>query len=299
MTPGRMGTGAVALLTSVALQTPVFLVRRDVVTVSVSVKRGNNPVRGLKASDFGLLDNGVQQHIESVEFESVPVDVTLFLDTSGSTAGALRQMVAAVRSIVGDLTPGDRYRVLTIGLSVRESVAWTDAGEPFDLSLAFTGGISLIYDALAAAVRHDVAPGRRHVVIALTDGRDCGSIVEPTRLLAIAQRSEAVLHWVEMGRPGGGPDLPGASARCFRPKIEAPADFLSSVAQDTGGGKHSGVFGVDPVRTVQEVLADFRQSYVLTFTPSGVPPNGWHALKVQLRDQKDYAVRARAGYGGS
>ena len=62
------------------------------VAISASVKRDNAPVANLTAADFRLTDNGVPQSIDAVTIESVPLDVTLFMDTSGSTAGALDRM---------------------------------------------------------------------------------------------------------------------------------------------------------------------------------------------------------------
>lgn len=44
-------------------------------------------------------------------FESVPLDVTLFMDTSGSTAGALDRMKRNVVTIAGMLRPDDRFRL--------------------------------------------------------------------------------------------------------------------------------------------------------------------------------------------
>ena len=70
-----------------AEQQPRFRAGTSVVTVSVSVKRGNAAVANLKASDFVLTDSGVAQKIEALSIESLPIDVTLFLDTSASTAG--------------------------------------------------------------------------------------------------------------------------------------------------------------------------------------------------------------------
>jgi len=63
------------------LAQPVFRARTDSVAISASVKRGNDPVANLSASDFRVTDNGVPQSIEAVTIESVPLDVTLFMDT--------------------------------------------------------------------------------------------------------------------------------------------------------------------------------------------------------------------------
>jgi hypothetical protein len=93
-------------------QRPVFQSTTSVVTVSVSVKRGNNAVAKLTAGDFALTDNGVAQTVDAVSIESVPIDVTLFLDTSGSTAGKLDETPTWKRSFRS--CAGDRFRLLTI-----------------------------------------------------------------------------------------------------------------------------------------------------------------------------------------
>lgn len=273
-----------------------FTARVDVVHVNVSVKRGNNPVPGLIATDFAVFDNGVRQRIDSIGVENVPVDATLFLDTSGSTAGELPSMIAAVHRISQLLRPGDQFRVLTIGQSVYQSVPWSQAGADFDLRPSFVAGVSLIWDAVALAIRHPMPPGRRHVVIALTDGQDCGSLIQPDALIALASRSDAVVHWVEMGLPSRTLGE-NAMARCFFNPMMADTEALATAAERTGGLKHTSVFHVDPVKDFEQILSDFRQSYVLTFTPSGVDRSGWHALHVDVPSGK-YTVHARAGYDG-
>ena len=99
----RLAAGAAAILAAaivpVAAQ-QTFRSTTAVVSVSVSVKRGNAVVANLTAADFALTDNGVAQIVEAVSMESVPVDVTLFLDTSGSTAGKLDEMQHDVQSIL-------------------------------------------------------------------------------------------------------------------------------------------------------------------------------------------------------
>ena len=106
---------------SLAAQRSAFRSTTSLVSVSVSVKRGNNVVANLTAADFALTDNGVAQTVEAVSIESVPLDVTLFLDTSGSTAGKLDEMQATCRRSCSSCAPTDRFRLLTIGDTVNPS----------------------------------------------------------------------------------------------------------------------------------------------------------------------------------
>ena len=127
--PSALALTALGLHAAEATQA-VFRARTDSVAISASVKRGNAAVANLTANDFKLTDNGVQQSIEAVTIESVPLDVTLFMDTSGSTAGALDRMKANVIAIAKMLRPDDQFRLLTIGLSVDTPVPWQRAGNP-------------------------------------------------------------------------------------------------------------------------------------------------------------------------
>ena len=46
------------------------------------------------------------------------------------------------------------------------------------------------------------------------------------------------------------------------------------------------------------IFDDFRQSYVLQYSPAGVKGQGWHALAVTVPSAKDATIRARQGYYG-
>lgn len=296
MRPFIGATAAAALLVSPPHQQSVtFRTAAEAVAVNVSVKQGARPVPGLTTADFRLYDNGVPQSISELAIEAVPVDVTLFLDTSGSTITALQRMADAVTAIARNLRTTDRLRVLTIGLSVFTAVPWRQVGEPIHLTLTPTPGISLIYDAITTALAHQVPPGRRHLVIALTDGEDSCSVVSADGLRAAASRANAVLHWVRMS--GSAPiSRDSIPAWCpHPPTIER--DPLSDAAEQTGGRLHGRLFQGDPVRVFAAVYEEFRQSYVLYYSPTGVKRRGWHSLRVEVPKGR-YTVTARRGYFG-
>jgi VWFA-related protein len=275
----------------------VFRARTDLVAISASVKRGNAPVAHLKANDFRLTDNGVDQAIDAVTIESVPLDVTLFMDTSGSTAGALDRMKKNVVAIAGMLRPDDQFRLLTIGLSVEAAVPWQRAGRPIALDMKAVPGISLVYDALFVALTHTPAAGRRHLIVAMTDGRDCGSLLDGARVLDAGGRSEAVLHWIYVS--GGGDVDPNSINAWCTPNDAGEVDFVAQTASRTGGDSHRSRFGDPAVRTFAQILDEFRQSYVLRYSPQGVPGRGWHAVAVQVPAQPGLTIKARSGYFGA
>ncbi len=282
---------------STVAQQPIFRVGALTVSVPVVVKRGNRVVANLTAADFRLTDNRVEQKIEAVAIESVPVDVTLFLDTSGSTAGKLDDMTRDVQGIIKMLRPGDRFRLLTIADSVDEPVSWVPAGTSVNLSFRAVGGISLIHDALVLALLHRPEADRRHLIVGMTDSRDCGSVVTSAQLRELASRSEAVMHIVNQS--GGGRNDPYRVRTCSpRPRFDGP-NIIVSAALRTGGTfieDASGFFGSPVLRVVKSIFEEFRQSYVLRYSPAGVPRGGWHAIAVEVPSQRGVTVRARQGY---
>ena len=282
------------LLLAVALASQVFRSQTDAIAISASVKNGNMPVAGLAAADFRLTDNGVPQRIELLTVEAVPIDVTLFIDTSGSTAGAHDRMKRDVRAIAAMLRPVDRYRVLTIGITVDEAVRWQSPGPDMTLDVKATPGISLIYDALTAALLHPVETGRRHLVVALTDGQDCGSVVDGPALLELTGRTEAVMHAIDSHSPGG--VSPNGVAAWCTPYDGGAVNYVGRAADRTGGRMHTAVFGDPTVKEFGRILDEFRASYVLRYTAQGVARSGWHAVKVDVPGSRGVMIHARSGY---
>ena len=275
----------------------VFRARTESVAISASVKRGNAPVANLTANDFRLTDNGVPQSVEAVTIESVPLDVTLFMDTSGSTAGALDRMKSNVITIAKMLRPDDQFRLMTIGLSVDTPVPWQRAGSPISLDMKAVPGISLVYDALFVALTHTPATGRRHLIVAMTDGEDCGSLLDGARILDASGRSEAVLHWIYVSNQGDFDQL-SIPAWCT-PTDAREVDFVAQSAERTGGDSHRSRFGDAAVRTFAQILDEFRQSYVLRYSAQGVKSSGWHTVAVQVPAQPALTIKARSGYFGA
>ena len=280
-------------------QNPVFRARTSTVAVTASVKRGNNTVTNLTAADFVVTDNGVAQTVEAVAIENVPIDVTLFLDTSGSTAGKLGEMKDDVQAIVKLLRPGDKFRLLTIGDSVYESVPWVNAGATVDVTFNPVGGISLVQDALLFGLLHRVDPVRRHLVVGMTDRQDCGSVISSNLLFELAGRSEAVMHLVDYS--GGGGETRYRVRTCTPRARPGGVATIEQAAARTGGGLQTQsrfMRASAIVRAFRTIFEDFRQSYVLRYSPNGVDTRGWHAISVTTPKVKDATVRARQGYYG-
>lgn len=287
-----------ALIDAGSQQRPVFRSRSDLVSIDVSVRRGNVPVTGLTAPDFRVFDNGVLQKVDSVSYEAVPIDVTFFLDTSPSLSGLLEELKRDIAKISGMLRPADRLRLLTFDYQVTDVFGWQASGGDLKLETARMGRISSVYDAIFLSLMWRPDVDRRHLVIAMTDGIDAGSFVDTKQLLEISRRAEAVLHIVRMGSTY---DLPKYLPMPWVPIVSDGQDFaLREVAERTGGKEHSAFFGrTSVVNAFNQAFEDFRQSYIVRYVPTGTPRDGWHEIKVEVARPERLTIRARKGYFGS
>jgi VWFA-related protein len=275
---------------------PVFRAGADVVMVEASVRRDRRAVQGLKAADFELLDNGVRQEIKDVSYEKLPIDVTVVLDVSASVTGsALDELRRALKQLRSDLTAQDRLRLLTFNMRVKRLIDFADPPSATDAALASLAGSgsSAVFDSLAVALASPVTDGRRQLIVLFSDGQDSSSITDAETLLDVARRSTptvaVVLSSTSLNRP----------AQLLKTASKTPAgnvgDMSEQIARDTGGFVATIAPGDNITTTFRRVLEQFRSTYVLYYTPSGIDRQGSHAIEVRVkRDKVD--VRARRGY---
>ena len=289
---------AVMLLASSVAAAQVFRSGVDLVSVNVSVKQGNKVIANLAAADFRLYDNGVLQKVEAVAIEDVPIDVTIFHDTSASQSGRIAPLKRDILAVAGLLRPGDRFRLLTFDDQVQDVFGWQPAGSKPDVSSVKLGRISPVYDALFAALTHIPDPGRRHMILDLTDAADAGGIIPVETLAAVADRSESVMHLVLLDDSRAGGEQRGV-IRQWNPTraSEREIEAVQKIVTHTGGVVHEEpLFRNHVVSSFRKAFDDFRQSYVLRYSPQGVARGGWHELKVEVARPGKLTVRARRGY---
>jgi VWFA-related protein len=266
-------------------QSPTFRSTVDMVSVGVSVHEHNAPVADLRPADFEVRDEGVPQQIVDVIYEKLPVDVTVALDVSESVTGELLDRLrAAIAQLSADLAPEDRLKLLTFNMRIRRVLDFDDnrAAAAAALDATSAGGSTALLDTLAVAMSAASPPDRRQLVIVFSDGLDTASVTPRPTVIELARHTPSTTTFV---LPAGG----GLGS-------EAPTrKFYDQLAAETGGLVVSMQPRDDLGPTFRRVLADFRASYVLHFTPKGVKPGGVHTLDVRVR-RRGVDVRARRSY---
>lgn len=271
----------------------VFRSTGEIVSVPVSVTRRGKPVIGLRATDFLVTDNGQPQHVTGFGSDSVPVDLTLVLDVSGSTEASMTAIRQTARSVLSLLNPADQIRILGFDAEVTTVVPLqppsADAARAIDRLK--TGSATAVHDAILVAMLEPVDPQRRHLVVLLSDGEDTFSTTSPANLLAAVSRTNAVLQvGLLRSRP------PSVSTNPWMPFRDSAFDEIRQVAESSGGSlRRLGGWGGGLVSAVADYLAAFRASYVLLFVPTSPTP-GWHQLSVAVQGRPEVEVAARRGY---
>jgi VWFA-related protein len=274
-----------------------FRAGADVVAVEAAVRRDKRPVTGLKISDFQLLDNGVPQQISDLNYERLPIDVSVVLDVSASVTGpVLEQLRQSVRQLKADLGPLDRLKLVAFNMQIRRLADFEAPAAATDSAFASLSGrgSSAIFDSVAVQLAGPALEGRRQLVVLFTDGQDSSSITDPEALFDVARRTTATIDIVLASTA---PERNSASpfARSpGRPPITI-GRMYDQLARETGGLVVPTAPGENLASTFRRTLADFRASYVLYFTPQGVPQSGSHTLDVRVK-QDGTDVRARRGY---
>ena len=216
---GAAGPGSPAL----APQTPAFSARVDTVRVDVLVTEGGQVVRGLRASDFEVRDNGVPQQVDLVSFEQLSLNVILALDVSSSVAGErMAHLRTAGLALLDALGGDDRAALVTFNDRVRLEAELTRdmARIRSVLQRATPSGDTAVIDACFAAMVLGESEVGRSLLIVFSDGYDTSSWLTAERVLETAKRPDVVVYRCQ--RPDrGAPRSSGRSAgtlagRCSR-----------------------------------------------------------------------------------
>jgi len=300
---GVIAIGVAISTVLVAQQAPPrFAGGVDAVRLDVQVIRDGRPVENLTAADFSVLDSNVAQTPTLVSIDTLPINLMLVLDASASLRGpGLEQLRDAAKSAVAALRPTDQAAVLTFSHNVTLLANWTSNREDLNKAIGrvVAQGSTSLTDAAFAALAYRTKPGTRTLVLFFTDGDDTASWLSASDLVPVARRSDAVVVGVMLTTPGhAGTAMPGMSSQIERWFAEEPslyrAAMLPLLAIETGGETLQAADMSKLRPAFVDIVSRFSHRYVLSYTPAGVAPTGWHPIEVTVKGGGD--VNVRRGY---
>lgn len=242
--------------------------------------RSGRYVMGLQRQDFTVLDDGRPQRIDTFEAVDSPLAAILVLDVSASMLPKIEDTVSAAREFVHALKSDDRLGLLTFNTGVVGSVDIALDRKPVLAALEGTApeGDTALYDATATALRRVKPAKQRKAVVVFTDGEDNRSRFSVDQVIEMARTSEVSVYTVAEG--------------VSDPKT---ASFLERLANETGGRSYAIQNIAKLSGTFAAIVAELRNQYYLTYTPSRAKPRTWHSVDVKV-GRPGLVARAKKRY---
>jgi len=293
-----MTGGVILSLLALVQAPPVFRADTEAVSVPVSVTKNGAPVRGLRAEDFIVKDNGALQRVELVDRETMPTTVVLALDRSASVSGRKLELLrGAARAFLRELRPHDEaaliafdYRIELRQKATTDRLAILGALEGLE-----AGGATSVIDALYVSLKRRLGTGLPLVVL-FTDGQDTMSSLENDDVLSAARESSTLLHVVGT-EPRGLRMARSTRGAGYTPVFnESGYVYLLRRVAETTGGAYWAVDSDEHLEaTFRKVLEVANGRYVLRYEPQNVARPGIHRIEVSVR-RGGVDVQARKEY---
>jgi VWFA-related protein len=294
-----------------------FSIRVDVplvnLDVSVILDKTHQFVPGLKAPNFLVLEDGVEQKVDTVRIAQTPITAVMLLEFAANSWYFINDMRNASISFFNSLHPDDYVAVMTYDMQTHILSDFTNNKGVIAQSLnsltmpgfSDTNMFDALYEALDRTSRIE---GRKYIILIGT-GRDTFSKLTLDKMLAKIKATPNVTIFTigtgallnEMGAGGGINQLNYLQAQ----------NQLKTFAAMTGGLSFSPIFQGELPDDFGAINNSIRNQYLLTYRPTNPATDGsYRKIKVilvdneghplQMQDEKGkplkYSVIARDGY---
>ncbi|MGE0816608.1 MAG: VWA domain-containing protein [Vicinamibacterales bacterium] len=274
----------------------VFRAGVEMVSLNVTVlDQQNRYLTDLDRSDFTIVEDGAKQEISYFNRTSLPIALSLLLDTSASMEQRMSIAQEAAVGFVRKLRPQDLAQVVDFDTRVEIVQDFTSDAAALEGAIRSTqaGGSTSLHNALYISLKElakikaksedDV---RRRAVVVLSDGEDTSSLVTYEEVLDLAKRSATTIYSIGLQSRDAG------LSKGFR-----EAEFvLRHLAEDTGGRAFfpqraedlAGIYGV--------IADELASQYVLGYASTNLKRDGaWRRLTV-LVNRPGASARTKRGY---
>jgi VWFA-related protein len=304
-------------------------------------------VHTLEVKDFQITDNGVPQQITHFDMGGDPLSLVFLVETSARITPLLPQLnkigIVLTETVMG---PNGEAAVVGFNDSVDKLQDFTtshDAVEKVFTKLNTATRGSKLYDAMAVGVEMlsgrplatAETPGRRRVMVILSEATDVGSETKLGAVLRLAQLSNVTIYSVGLsttmaelkappkettpeitppgtfGRPPfpgsvqtpgtdaalyGGGDLTALAVWAVQHVKNKITDHALELAATATGGEHIATFKNHSIqKAIDEIGGELHSQYSLSYSPTGTNAAGYHEIKVTVA-KEGLKVRARPGY---
>jgi VWFA-related protein len=310
-------------------------VQVTLVNTPVTVRNGRGDmVHNLEARDFQVTDNGVTQQISHFDLGGDPLSLVILLQTSSRIEPLLPQVrktgILFTQSVMG---PTGEAAVVSFNDGIDKLQDFTSNGDLIENTIAHLGegtSGSKLYDAMAVGVEMlsgrpqatTDKPGRRRVLMILSEATDAGSEAKLGEVLRQAQLANVTIYSVGLSttraelqakpkdtrpqitspgtfplppQPGipqtptseenryGNIDLMAAAVWAVQHIHDQVKDHALEVAATATGGAHLATFRDRSIeKAIDEVGGELHSQYTISYTPTGSDAAGYHEIKVNV-----------------
>jgi Ca-activated chloride channel family protein len=228
-------------------------------------------VTGLRAENFKLFDEGVEQPFTLATTDDTPISVGIVVDVSGSMRGRLDALRQTVSEFLLSARPNDEFFLVQFNNDPVLSVPFTADTQAIMASmqtLSARGGTAL-RDAvhLALGEMRKARNGRRAILI-VSDDEDNSSDRSAADLRRELEEADTLIYNIDVS---AGPSVHGAAwaarqTRTFGPDVT----FRHSAAGIAAGLRNRYVLAFTPSNPVRD--GKYRKVTVEIVAPVGLPP---------------------------
>jgi len=297
-------TAVAALLVPVGAQPPqvrrpadqVYRAGVEMVSLNVTVTdQKQHYVTDLDRQDFVILEDGAKQDITYFNRTTLPIALSLLIDTSASMEQRMSIAQEAAVGFARKLRAQDLAQVVDFDTRVEILQNFTADIGALETAIRGTtaGGSTSMYNALYISLKELVKVQaksdddvRRRAVVLLSDGEDTSSLVTYDEVLDLAKRSATTIYAIGL-----------QSRETTLSKGFREAEFvLRQLATETGGRAFfpsrpedlAGVYGV--------IADELASQYVLGYASTNPRRDGgWRRLNVQV-GRSGATARTKRGY---
>ena len=270
----------------------VVRVNTDLVVLNITVTdKAGQYVKGLKASDFKVYEDGVEVQtnmIASFSLHESPYAAVVLLDSSGSMEARFSLARSAAIRFLDGLRPEDVAAVYRFDSKVERVQEFSGGRDLAPMAYAIRAkGMTTLNDAIVEASKTLAErPEVRKAIVVLSDGMDTFSKASGDKAVESALTVGASIYAVDMSTL----ELAGSTRR-------QSALSLKGFAEKTGG-RFIETPGGPALRDAFTGIADeLGHQYTISYRPVNKKRDGkWRTLQVKLVAHDDLTVRTRKGY---
>lgn len=287
----------------------VIRVDTDLILLDVVVSnKEDQPVRGLKASDFKIYEDGEERPVAFFNAQTTtdynrPLTVVFTLDISGSVKPSeFEQLRSSVRTFASRLSNNSSYfGVMTFGNKVKLKQGFTNdiskLDRVFDDLAHDSSGLSThAYDAVDDAIRQLTrhAPQSKNKILAkravilITDGFPVGDTVAPETVIERANRANISVYSVTL------PSYSRLTASYDNRPLLTPLD-VSGLIDKTGGNNF--YISANTYEELFKALAeDVSSSYAIGYYPPDMKRRDGRYHSIRIETTTGTIRQSRPGY---